>query len=93
VEIEAALSRRAVPSQTWVAWKNLVESIHWVNLTTETYPQLRAFNRALKLRAADAGQLFVMDRLLGVIPELKLVSFDEEMLQAAAVLNLPVHSV
>jgi hypothetical protein len=64
---------------------------HWLHLDPALWPQLGAFNRALKLRAADAGHLFVFDRALTAVPGIVLVTFDPEIEQAAALLGLPCH--
>lgn len=91
VETEAALSRRSVPPQTWTQWKNISSQINWLDMAPRMYPQLCLFNRSLKLRSADAGHLFVLDRLLESIPEAMLLSFDNEMLQAAQNIGLPLY--
>jgi hypothetical protein len=65
--------------------------IHWLDLEPALWPQLRAFNRPLKLRAADAGHLFVFDRALTALPGIELVTFDQELVQAAATLGVPCH--
>jgi hypothetical protein len=62
-----------------------------MGLQAEQYHALRIMNRSLKLRAADAGHVFVFDRLVESIPDLTMVTFDQEMLQALDQLALPVH--
>jgi len=44
----------------------------------------------LGLRAADAAHLFLFDRLVIRLPELRLLTFDKEMAQAAHSLALPL---
>jgi predicted nucleic acid-binding protein len=90
VEAEAALGRRRAGSEAWRAWRSIASVVHWLDLGSADCLEICAFNRPLRLRAADAGHLFVFDRAAGVIPELKLVSFDGEMTAAARSLNLPV---
>ncbi len=89
VEVEAALARRRATSATWVEWRQMAASIHWLELSESSLPALCAFNRTLRLRAADAGHLFVCDRVLTVISELQLVTFDHEMREAAKTLGIP----
>ncbi len=89
VEAEAALARRRATPQTWSEWRQLAATISWLEMGESLLPQLCAFNRPLRLRAADAGHLFVFDRAITVVPELHLVSFDNEMLAAARTLGLP----
>lgn len=90
VGVEAALGRRQAPPEAWAQWRAVSGSVHWLEMESSLWGELRAFNRSLKLRAADAGHLFVFDRALGAVPELKLVSFDREMVDAAGELGLPV---
>lgn len=60
----------------------------WLDLDARTYPQLRAFNRPLRLRAADAGHLFTFQLATQVIPSMKLACFDKELRRAAKRLGL-----
>jgi len=90
VEAEAALTRRRAPPTAWVGWRQLAASIHWLELSESSVPALCAFNRPLRLRAADAGHLFVFDRAITVVPELHLLTFDSEMQEAAQTLGLPI---
>lgn len=89
VETEAALARRRASPEAWSEWRRLASTIFWLELAGSSFPAVCAFNRALRLRAADAGHLFVFDRALGVVPELRLVCHDLEMLEAADHLGLP----
>lgn len=89
VETEAAITRRRATPVAWSEWRQLAASIHWLELSESTFPALCAFNRPLRLRAADAGHLFVFDRAITVVPELHLVTFDDEMTAAAQTLGLP----
>ncbi len=90
VETESALSRRESPPEAWAGWRAISMRVHWLDLETDAWPRLRAFNRSLRLRAADAGHLFVFEHLVGIVPEIKIVTFDKEMLAAAKRLGLPV---
>ena len=89
VEAEAALTRRRASPAAWSEWRQLASTLHWLELSEASLPALCAFNRPLRLRAADAGHLFVLDRAITVVPELHLVTFDNEMQAAAYTLGLP----
>jgi predicted nucleic acid-binding protein len=90
VEVEAALGRRRANPATWANWRAMSASIGWLDLDHGSLPQLCAFNRALRLRAADAGHLFVFERAVSVMPALQLVTFDSEIAAAARNLSLPL---
>ena len=90
VETEAAMGRRRAPPEAWTQWRSMAAAFHWLDLDPNMWPQLRAFNRALRLRAADAGHLFVFDRALGAVQGLELVTFDREMSRAAVRLGAPM---
>lgn len=90
IETEAALSRRKAPPAAWTQLANLLETIRLLDLDPERWDSLRAFNRALRLRAADAAHLFVCERANTVIPGLHLVSFDAEQVAAARGMGLSV---
>jgi hypothetical protein len=89
VEVEAALTRRRASPAAWSEWRQLASTLHWLELSEASLPALCAFNRPLRLRAADAGNLFVLDRAITVVPELQFVTFDNEMQAAAYTLGLP----
>lgn len=91
IEAEAALSRRRNSPDVWREWLELNQQFQTVERDTLRFPALRIMNRSLKLRAADAGHVFVFDRLLESIPDLSMVTFDQEMLDALDHLGLPVH--
>lgn len=65
--------------------------VSWVDLQPDQTNTLCAFNRALGLRAADAGHLFVFDRLFSELPDLELLTLDAEMAAAARRIGLPLH--
>jgi len=91
VETEAALTRRKATPQSWIAWKELQSEVSWVDLDSDQMDTLCSFNRALGLRAADAGHLFVFDRLFAELPDLILLTLDGEMAAAARRIGLPLH--
>lgn len=90
IETEAALSRRKAPPEAWTQWAAMLESFRLLDLEGDRWDALRAFNRALHLRAADAAHLFVFERASTAIPGLKLVAFDAELAGAARRIGLPV---
>jgi len=92
VETEAALARRGATSGAWRTWNQLRGEITWVSLESSELPTLCALNRAIGLRAADAGHLFVFERLFSVVSELELLTLDKEMAEAARGIGLPVHA-
>jgi len=84
VEAEAALTQRSGSLEAWNLWRRIESAIEWVEPHTDWYGHLRSFNRSLGLRAADAGHLYVMERCLESVPDLTLMTFDQEMAKAAA---------
>lgn len=91
VETEVALARRKAKAPAWKNWHELSSEVSWVDLHTDQLDTLCAFNRAIGLRAADAGHLFVFDLLFSEIPDLVLLTLDGEMAGAAEKLGLPLH--
>jgi len=91
VETEAALTRRKATPQSWIVWKELQTEVSWVDLDSDQTDSLCSFNRALGLRAADVGHLFVFDRLFAELPDLVLLTLDGEMAAAARRIGLPLH--
>lgn len=89
VETEAALVRRRSPSEAWAQWRSLSRRIQFLRLDGEL-SEVSEFNRLLALRAADAGHLFVCDRLARRKQHVRLVTFDTEMQAAAERLGLQV---
>jgi uncharacterized protein with PIN domain len=57
VEAEAALTRRRASPAAWSEWRQLASTLHWLELSEAALPALCAFNRPLRLRAADAERL------------------------------------
>jgi len=93
VETEAALSRRKAPAVAWQKWHQVSAVFGWLDIDDRQYSQLRVFNRTLRLRAADAGHLYTFHLAVPILPELKLVCFDQEIIRAAEVLGLDCFSV
>lgn len=83
VEGEAALTRQKANVAAWQEWNRIARSLTLVELDPKDHAALRAFNRSLGLRAADAAHLFLCDRLQRLLDELQLVTFDREMKHAA----------
>lgn len=92
IETEAALVRQKADRDAWAAWRQVSCALTLCEFTSERIAQLRAFNRSLGLRAADAAHLFLFDQLAIRLPDLQLLTFDKEMAQAAQTLALPLHS-
>ena len=90
VEAEAALGRRRAEARAWRQWRSVSSAMTWLDLEARMWPQLCAFNRPLRLRAADAGHLYTYTGAASVVPNLKLVCFDTEMREAAKALGLDV---
>lgn len=93
VEAEAALVRQKADGDAWAEWHRVARSLTLVELNPRDHAALRAFNRGLGLRAADAGHLFLFDRLAREFDGLQLLTFDREMIQAAQNLSIPMASV
>ena len=91
MEAEAALSRRHSTPQGWTAWRYLAKQFHFAKIDPQHDTNLCAFNRALKLRAADAGHLYVCDKLFSAVPDLLLLTMDKEMADAARRIGIPTH--
>ena len=92
LEAESALLRRKAPPEAWEAWARLCGALRLVELDDPQLDALRAFNRALGLRAADAAHLFVCQRAAEAIPGLRLVCHDAEMTRAARRIGLRVEA-
>jgi predicted nucleic acid-binding protein len=91
VEVDAALTRRRAGPSVWRNWRELESRLNWIALETEDYPSVRLMNRELGLRAADAGYVFLFERLSGHLDGLALATFDREMAEAVQSLGLQVH--
>lgn len=93
VEAEAALVRQRADADAWAEWSRVLRSLNLVELNPRDHGALLAFNRGLGLRAADAGHLFLFDRLSREVDALQMLTFDREMNQAAKELAMPLLSV
>lgn len=93
VEAEAALARQRADADAWGEWSRVFRSLNLVELNPRDHAALLAFNRGLGLRAADAGHLFLYNRLSREIDGLQLLTFDREMSQAARELAMPLLAV
>ncbi len=91
IETEAALVRQGADPTAWAAWRQISNGFTLCELNASRLSELRAMNRTMGLRAADAAHLFLFDRLACRIPGLALLTFDKEMAQAAEALALPLH--
>lgn len=90
VEAEAALVRQKADADAWAEWSRVSRSLSLVELNPRDHGALRAFNRGLGLRAADAGHLYLFDRVSREVDGLQLITFDREMREAAKALAMPV---
>jgi predicted nucleic acid-binding protein len=93
LEAEAALIRQQADAFTWRQWNKVAQSLTLVELPSEDRNALRAFNRGIGLRAADAGHLFMFDRLSRHIDGIQLITFDREMILEAQKLHVELHPV
>ena len=91
IETEAALIRQKADSTAWAAWRQISNTFTLCEFNSTRLAELRAFNRSLGLRAADAAHLFLFDQLATRLPGLQLLTFDNNMVQAAQALALPLH--
>ncbi len=55
VEAEAALSRRKAPATAWQQWVQMANEFTWLDLDSKSFPQLRAFNRPLRLMRPEGA--------------------------------------
>ena len=88
VETEAALTRRRAGAKIWQDWERLEFELNWIELPDCQFEAVCRFNRGLGLRAADAGHLFIADRLSRTLDPLVLATFDKEMCVGAKELGL-----
>jgi hypothetical protein len=89
--VDAALTRRRAGPSVWRNWRELESRLNWIALETEDYPSVRLMNRELGLRAADAGYVFLFERLSAHLDGLAMATFDREMAEAVQSLGLQVH--
>jgi len=91
VEVDAALIRRQAGPDIWQEWQQIQKRLCLYSVPGGDLRALRTMNRGIGLRAADAGHLFLFHTLWQSIPELKLITFDQEMALAAKRLGLRIH--
>lgn len=84
VETEAALARRQARASQWEKWQELTRLFQWIHLPTNEWDEIRKRNRRWMLRAADAAHLYAFSRLSLLLPETRLVTFDEEQRRLAS---------
>jgi len=78
VETEAALSRRRARNSQWEKWSEISQLFQWIHLPPQEWSEIRKQNRHWMLRAADAAHLYAFSRIFCILPDLRLVTFDEE---------------
>jgi len=78
VETEAALSRRKARNSQWEKWSEISRLFQWVHLPPHEWLEIRKQNRHWMLRAADAAHLHAFSRMARLLPQVRLVTFDEE---------------
>lgn len=90
VETEAALIRRNAAPDQWKHMDELLVRVEMVDLSPVDLDPVCRANRQWRLRASDAGHLHCFRRAAYVMPDLQLVSFDEEMLAVARASGLQI---
>jgi predicted nucleic acid-binding protein len=89
METEAALARRNAPPSAWNAWSLIHQRMNYVDMNLgENLEALRIFNRVIKLRAADTAHVYLAEKVSMALNGVSLVSFDDEMRNAAHGLGL-----
>lgn len=61
------------------SYASVLESVSWIDLGSEKFEQICAFNQKANLRAGDAGDLFCFQQASIVVPDPTLICFDEEI--------------
>jgi len=84
VETEAALARRQARERDWKSWVEIRGLFQWVHLPLHEWPEIQKQNRSWCLRAADAAHLYAYRRVASILPDLHLVTFDEEQRSLAS---------
>lgn len=90
VEAAAALARRGASEERWKRLEDLLASLRFADLAPADLDAVCRANRTWRLRAADAGHLHCFRRAAYAMPDLQLVSFDEEMLAVARATGLQI---
>ena len=83
VEAQAALARRRATDRQWERLVELLDVIQYVEIPAAQFEALCRVNREWRLRASDAGHLYCFRQCSVVIPDLELVCFDTEIVEAA----------
>lgn len=83
VEAAAALSRRRSTEEGWKRLADLLAGLIFMDLPTAEFDAVCLANRRWRLRASDAAHLHCFRRAAYAMPDLHLVSLDEEMLAVA----------
>ena len=78
VETEAALVRREAGEKDWKNWAEIRSLFQWIHLPAGEWPEIQKSNRTWRLRAADAAHLYAFRRISSILPDLRLVTFDDE---------------
>jgi len=92
IEVDSALTRRDAGEKAWSKWNEIQAVLFLSRLEEKHLESLRLLNRSIGLRAAEAGHLFMFEKLTVKIPNLQLVSFDRELSNAARRLGLMLHA-
>jgi len=83
-ETESALSRRKARNSQWEKWSEISKLFQWVHLPQNEWADIRKQNRNWMLRAADAAHLYAFRLACSILPDLRLVTFDDEQLSLAS---------
>jgi predicted nucleic acid-binding protein len=83
VEAAAALARRGASEERWKRMEDLLAGLRFTDLAPADLDAVCRANRQWRLRAADAGHFHCFRRAAYAMPDLQLVSFDDEMLAVA----------
>ena len=78
LETESALSRRKARNSQWEKWSEISKLFQWVHLPQNEWADIRKQNRDWMLRATHAAHLYAFSRISRILPEVRLVTFDEE---------------
>ncbi|MFA6032811.1 MAG: type II toxin-antitoxin system VapC family toxin [Myxococcota bacterium] len=90
VEACAALSRRGGTTRQWAALEKLLEEFQYLDMNAEAFSEVAESNRVWKLRAADAGHVWCLKKAAFILPDIRMVCFDEEMIAVVRKLGLSI---
>jgi len=79
IETHAALVRRGATPSNWADWRWRLDRFDWSELSPVALEHVMEANAGWKLRAADAGHVFVFEQFLDEGLDVGLVTFDREM--------------